>query len=208
MNLKRLHENGRFSAGSGGWAAGVLCVVTVLAGCGTKTGSDTLLKAYDLADSLHWTAAEPYIRSYLLEHPEDPGAHYLWGLYYLHGPDTWPGPAEGEFLFALDLIEREGGAGALGSFLDVPQLATFCHRELARIQLQEIHRELAGKVNRRRLRYHLERALEHVEAALALTPGAEGMEELREALQYYEALFGPPPAPASRVIAHQSEMRT
>src|SRR5690606_8421568 len=78
-----------------------------LSGCAAPDDpGKELIAIREGGDYQDWDAVRPALRAYLLEHPEDFVAHYLYGLSFLHLGAPQLTFAEGEFLTAQTLLSK------------------------------------------------------------------------------------------------------
>jgi|GEM_PF-3427311 len=184
------------------------CVTVVLAvtGCPKEAKDDVLLRGYACGKADQWDAARPFVREYLLDHPGDAGAHFLWGQCHLHGPTPWLEIARGEFAVTLQLIEKEGHSGLLNADLDSKKLTIMAHQETARACFRQIYLLAENKESADIIRRIAKEALLHVEKGLSIGPDIQELRDMREELNRQlgqEPQSQPPPrkTPSHTVVA-------
>jgi len=169
--------------------AGALCAT---AGCQRPAGDEILEQAYQLGEQYRWPDAKPLVRAYLLDHPDDAAAHYLWGRCYLHNSTPYLALAEGEFKTALNLFRRNNNLGILAEHFNPSQFEAALHRETARVYMRWIHEAEQQGLPAALVRTRLERALDEVRQGRALDPDSTVLKEMEQTLEGYLA---PSPIP-------------
>lgn len=162
------------------------------AGCQRPAGDDVLIQAYQLGEQYRWPEAKPLIRAYLLDHPDDAPAHYLWGRCYLHNSTPYLALAEGEFKTALNLFRRNHDLGVLAAYLEPQEFEAVLHRETARVYMRWVHEAMQQSMPAPLIRSQLERALDEVRQGRALDPDSKALKEMEQTLEGY---FAPSPEP-------------
>lgn len=113
-----------------------LLLVTAAAGCARPTV--TLQDGEALYLEGDYDAAIAVLKEYLIEHPEDAGAHfYLGSCYRLWRKGWFPLLAQGEIETAQALYERSGGKSPIPRFPDT-YFALRCQTELANVFLRHL----------------------------------------------------------------------
>lgn len=162
----------------------LICVTMALvtAGCAKVAEDEVLLHGYALGKADQWDAARPFVREYLLDHPGDAGAHFLWGQCHLHGPTPWLEIARGEFVVTLHLLEETGQPGLLNADFNTKKLTIMAHQELARACFRQIYILAESHGSDVALRRIARQALSHVEKGLTLAPDNQELRDMREEL--------------------------
>lgn len=81
--------------------------------------------------------AVPVLKSYLLKHPDDSGAHFYLGRAYLSMPSPWLMIAQGELDTALLFFNQNAKKSTIERFSDV-YFEQICYLESAKVNLQQI----------------------------------------------------------------------
>jgi len=168
---------------------GALCAT---AGCQHPAGGEILEQAYQLGEQYRWSDAKPLVRAYLLDHPDDAAAHYLWGRCYLHNSTPYLALAEGEFKTALNLFRRNNDLGILAAHFNPAQFEAALHRETARVYMRWVHEAAQQGLPAAFIRTQLKRALDEVRQGRALDPDSTVLKEMEQTLEEY---FAPLPIP-------------
>ncbi|MFP4500852.1 MAG: hypothetical protein ACLFTT_07630 [Candidatus Hydrogenedentota bacterium] len=166
-------------------AAGVAVLTAgYAAGCAPAPPDHAVLaKAYDNFDAMRYEAAVTGVKSYLLHHPRDAGAHWLLGACYRNMTPPWLTLAEGEFGVALALLEQTGRPGGLDRFADTQSLTFEIHRGRALAGMQWILAAMDRGMKPHHIRRLARQTLDHVQEALAMRPDHEELEEMRVTLR-------------------------
>lgn len=181
-----------------GKAVALACVtlVILMAGCRKDAPDDVLLRGYAFGKADQWNSARPFVQEYLLDHPADPGAHFLWGQCHLHGPDPSLEIARGEFSVTLFLLAQNDHSGLLNADLDTKKLTIMAHQEMARACFRQIYFLSEHHESAETLRTIASEALRHVEKGLTLAPDVKELQDMRAELNRQLGQDAPAPAPA------------
>jgi hypothetical protein len=164
------------------WHIGLCLLAPMFSGCETPVEEEVLRQAYQLGLEDRWEEVRPLVRPYVLAHPNDPGAHLLWGLCHSRRLEAWIIIAEGEFGEALDLFDARKEVGALGSLLSPDEFQAVVHCESARTALRSIREGLKAGAPRRVIKVKLEKAVQHVDTGLRLDPTSHLLQEMKKTL--------------------------
>jgi tetratricopeptide (TPR) repeat protein len=176
-----------------GWL-GVL-LAAAIAGCRGGERHDLIAQAHALGAQWRWEEAQPLVKAYLIQHPEDPSGHFLLGRTYLHQQPPYLTMAEGEFETALALFRKRGDCGGLAEALPGAEFESAVHREIARAQLRWAYEAMRVGIPFSRIRPRLEKALDNVQQGRALTPDSEPLAEMEQLLRAYLEHPDSPPSP-------------
>lgn len=172
-----------------GWAAGVTALAAaafLLAGCAPPAYDSTLLQqAAELGEKeQRWDEARPMIQAHLLKHPEDPVAHYYYGLTFLHRQDAQLTLAEGELLTAQALLERNGDIpeGLLGK--DPIVFKGEVYQKTALVYMRAYYESFRFNLPPEAQRDLLRKAIAQTETGLKANPDSVHMKD------YHQALMG------------------
>ncbi len=165
--------------------AGTALALTGLlfAGACRHVPDETLVQGYQFGKADQWDNARPFIKAYLNLHPDDPGAHYLWGQCHLHGPAPVLEIARGEFALTIVLLERDGDTGALRGHIEPESMRVMAHREIARACFREVHANAGNGHAVTNLNRVMREALRVVERGLGIAPGDQELLDMRLELQ-------------------------
>lgn len=176
-----------------GVAIPVLLVASalLLGGCPPPAYDSSLLQqAAALGKEQRWLDARPLIQRHLLEHPQDPLAHFYYGLSFLHLGEPQLTLAEGELLTAQALIER-GEPVAEGIFDgDEQKFMGELYQKTALVYIRAFREALVRDVPYEYTRVLLKKALAQTELGLKAYPDSHGLKEYETTLNEY--LHGTP----------------
>jgi hypothetical protein len=171
-----------------GWAASVAALAaaaSLLAGCAPPAYDAALLaQAAQLGEKeQRWDEARPMIQAHLLKHPDDPVAHYYYGLSFLHRKDALLTLAEGELLTAQALLERNGDIpdGLLGK--DPIVFKGEVYQKTALVYMRAYYESFRFNVPPEAQRDLLKKAIAQTEVGLKAHPDSIQMKDYQEALK-------------------------
>lgn len=164
----------------------------LLAGCGEPPYDATgLRQAAELGVKENkWPEARPLIREHLLRHPNDPVAHYYYGLSFLHLGEPQLTIAEGELLTAQALIERDHPVHQEALERDLQHFLGELHQKTALVYMRAYYESFRFNVPVDVQRELLKKSIAQTEQGLKANPNSKHLEEYLEALQ--EQLKGTP----------------
>ena len=124
----------------------LLClVVTGGIGCAARYDQQELSELFARAETLcrdqSWDEAQETLKTYLLEDPAHPGAHYYLARTYLVAKDFRPAVAEGELQTALRLFVQNGRVSPIERFSN-EYFEMICNFDAANVllwQMDELH---------------------------------------------------------------------
>jgi len=171
-----------------GWAASVTALAAtafLLVGCAPPAYDAALLvQAAQLGEKeQRWDEARPMIQEHLLKHPEDPVAHYYYGLSFLHRKDALLTLAEGELLTAQALLERNGDIpdGLLGK--DPIVFKGEVYQKTALVYMRAYYESFRFNVPPEAQRDLLKKAIAQTEIGLKAHPDSVQLKDYQEALK-------------------------
>lgn len=171
-----------------GWAVSVTALAaaaSLLTGCAPPAYDPALLaQAAQLGEKeQRWDEARPLIQAHLLKHPEDPVAHYYYGLSFLHRKDAQLTLAEGELLTAQALLERNGDIpdGLLGK--DPMVFKGEVYQKTALVYMRAYYESFRFNVPPEAQRDLLKKAIAQTEIGLKANPESIHMKDYHEALK-------------------------
>jgi hypothetical protein len=138
---------------------------------------------WDDMEMAAWVDLLPHIKTYTLQHPNDPSAHFMLGRCFRHLPRFQLTIAEGEFSTALHLFQSRGTPGGLTSIFTADEFEAAIHRELALINLRWAREAMVSGIPPRLYQPSLQKAMEHVEEGLQLNPKSQKLVDLAEMLK-------------------------
>ncbi len=154
------------------------------AGCQPVPDENQLLEAARLVQETNLEEAEPLIRDYLYHHPRDPGAHVLLARCYLYTFEVNLTIAAGELETARYWLDQTGDPGPVSTFGEQQDSIRFViHHDLARTYTRAIYHALENPLPPDALRAMARRALDNIDAALALQPGHAFLQDMRQELR-------------------------
>jgi hypothetical protein len=167
------------------FAAGLAALCVLAAGCGGESEPHpaVLIRALEHGLKHEWDAAQPLIREYLLGHPEDAGAHWLWGCAHLHRKQPWMSIADGEFETALALLRKSGDPGAIRHVVSAGRFEGMIYEKKALIHMRLAHEILAHTMPEHMVRPHLQKALVLVRKGRNADPASRKLREMEETLE-------------------------
>ena len=169
----------------------LVCAACLLAGCAAPTYDPALLKqAAALGEEQRWDEARPFIKAHLLEHPDDPIAHFYYGLSYLHLGAPQLTLAEGELLTAQELISRDIIPTEEVTGMEYFKFKGVLHQKTALVYMRAFREALRFNVPPEYTRELLLKAAEQVDLGLKCNPASVPLKEYRDFLQ--ETLHGTP----------------
>ena len=153
-------------------------------GCTPVPGADQLREAARLVQETNLEEAEPLIRDYLYHHPRDPGAHVLLARCYLYTFEVNLTIAAGELETARFWLDQTGDPGPVRTFGEQQDDIRFViHHDLARTYTRAIYHALENPLPPHALRAMAQRALDNIDAALALQPDHALLRDMRQELR-------------------------
>lgn len=171
----------------------LLAVVLMLGACGDWRDYEThhalMVQAHTLGQDDRWGEVTPLAREILLQEPHHPIGHFLLGTSLLRVASPALQVADGELLLALHLfttLDVEAQQALLRPLESIYTPETFTatiYTELARLHLRIIHQAASYSIPEHILAQHLEKALEYVEAGLALDPESLTLQMMEETIQ-------------------------
>ncbi|HIJ64392.1 MAG TPA: hypothetical protein HPP77_00470 [Candidatus Hydrogenedentes bacterium] len=105
------------------------------AGCGPAPEEDRLATAERMCLDQQWREAISVLKAHLLEHPDDPGAHFYLGRCYFNSGSDYLYSAGGEFETALTFFVKNGRKNTIERFPD-DFFELICHIEGAKVPLK------------------------------------------------------------------------
>lgn len=163
-----------------------MSVFLAVAGCSRPDENEAMRQAYRLGEQYHWQEALPLVKPYLLAHPQDPLAHFLWGAAHLHAKQPSLEIAKGELEYALSLLRSSHDLGALRGVMSEAQFEAVIHLKAALIYMRWAHEAMAQAIAPARIDEQLRIALQHVRKGLALDPQSSTLKEMEETLSYLD----------------------
>ena len=118
-------------------------MVCIALGCEANPPANGPAKSYETLERMtqeaQWDEAIPEWRRFLLDHPENSGAHFYLGRCYLNSETArWRLPlAEGEFETALALFLRQGKQSPIEGF-SARYFAFRCHIEAVKVCFEQM----------------------------------------------------------------------
>ena len=171
-----------------GWAVSVAALAAaayLLGGCAPPAYDPSLLKqAAELGEKeQRWDEARVLIRDHLLLHPDDPVAHYYYGLSFLHRQEAQLTLAEGELLTAQSLLERNGDIpdGLLDK--DPVVFKGEVYQKTALVYMRAYYESFRFKVPPEAQRELLKKAIAQTEIGLEAHPDSTHLKDYQEALK-------------------------
>lgn len=190
-----------------GWGANVVSLAAsafLLVGCAPPAYDPApLAQAAELGEKeQRWDEARPLIRDHLLKHPEDPVAHYYYGLSFLHRQDAQLTLAEGELLTAQALLERNGDIpdGLLGK--DPVVFKGEVYQKTALVYMRAYYESFRFNVPPEAQRDLLKKAIAQTEIGLLAHPDSVQLKDYQEALK---GLLGRLPQGAPDIMTRGAE---
>ncbi len=115
---------------------GVVAIGLCIASCGKPSEQEDLFaKGEALYLDQHYDDAIAAFKKYLLDHPDQAGAHFYLGTCYMGSKDNrWLGIAQGELQTAIALFERQGKVSPIPRF-NATYFELIGHINLAKIYL-------------------------------------------------------------------------
>lgn len=193
--------------GGRGWTAKAMAfavAVLFLVGCAPPAYDATDLKlAAQLGDKeQRWDEARPLIRAHLLRHPDDPVAHFYYGLSYLHRKDAQLTLAEGELLTAQVLLERNGGIPEGATEMDLTVFTGELFQKTALVYMRAYYESFRFNVPPEIQRDLLKKAVLQVETGLQTRPDSLA---LKDYLGTLKELLGRMPEGVPDIITQNAE---
>lgn len=169
----------------------LVCAGVLFAGCGRPAYDPGLLKeAAALGEEQRWDEARPFIKAHLVRHPDDPIAHYYYGLSYLHLGAPQLTLAEGELLTAQALLSRDIIPTEEVTGMEYFKFKGVLHQKTALVYMRAFREALRFNVPPEYSRELLIKAAEQVDLGLKCNPASVPLKEYRDFLQ--ETLHGTP----------------
>lgn len=185
MNRETARIPGLWGRGRAASVTALAAAALLLAGCAPPAYDPTLLaQAAQLGEKeQRWDEARPMIQAHLLKHPDDPVAHYYYGLSFLHRKDAQLTLAEGELLTAQGLLERNGDIpdGLLGK--DPVVFKGEVYQKTALVYMRAYYESFRFNVPPEAQRDLLKRAITQTEIGLKADPDSIQMKDYQEALK-------------------------
>lgn len=171
-----------------GWTGKVVALAVagfLLAGCARPAYDPTLLRqAAALGDKeQRWDEARPLIRAHLLEHPNDPVAHFYYGLSFLHRKDAQLTLAEGELLTAQSLLERNGDLPGGTLDMEPKVFKGELFQKTALVYMRAYYESFRFNVPPEAQRDLLKKAIAQTELGLKANPDSHALKEYMDALK-------------------------
>lgn len=160
-------------------------MLLLFAGCGADPPKPNLAEAEILVLDQKWVEAREMLKQYLVNHPDDAGAHFYLGRCYMLGEPLWPVVAEGEFQTALQLFNRNGKVSPLERYSS-QVFEWFCYKEMATTLLLQIDHLVEGGVMPFQFAPLIEQARYYYERAVELQDDPEGLAEMDAILRGLE----------------------
>ena len=153
----------------------------MLAGCPELVPESVLAQARQLGDEHKWDEARPFIKAYLLDHPEDVSGHFLLGRSYLGLAKPYLTQSIGELRMAETLTLADG---ALGVFSDQSreEFLSTIYQEIGRTHMRRVYEGINFGISPVQLKGFLEEALASVKRGLELQPDSGFMKEMEKTL--------------------------
>lgn len=171
----------------------VACVALLLAGCSLWVEEvDPIPGIVEAGEYQAWDEVRPVLKAYLTKHPEDPIAHYLYGLSYLHLQAPQLTLAEGEFLTTLYLLSSSQEFSPERIGVDRNTFAGRVHRKTALGYMRAYREGVQMGFSKRYCIGLLVKANEQVEQGLAADPTSTQLKEYQQFLRGELGLDSPP----------------
>ncbi len=162
-------------AGAAGFVLAALPLV--LAGCASSNDVELFRRALALSQEGRWAEAERFARAYVLKHPDEPGAHYLWGRCVAH-PNPQFALATGEFHTAQQLLLRKGELGLIGTEMTPSEFEAAIYQEMALLHMRWASYALDLEIPEALIYSRFSSALDNARKGLALTPESSFLMEM------------------------------
>jgi len=183
-----MHGHGATIGRSGGIPLAAMALAAaglMLAGCPAPAYDATMLKqAAEMGENeQRWDEARPLIQAHLLKYPDDPLAHYYYGLSFLHLASPQLTLAEGELLTAQSLLSQNQALpeGALEEELDV--FMGKLYQKTALVYIRAFREAIIRDVPYEYSRDLLKKALAQTELGLKANPAYHPLQEYLDFLK-------------------------
>lgn len=188
---------------TGRWRPLLVGLAVLLSGCGPTPYDGTPLKqAAELGQDQRWDEARPLIKKHLLLHPEDPVAHFYYGLSFLHQKNPYLMLAEGELLTAQRLLDNKARFRPEATDMDFEKFKGVLHQKTALVYMRAFHDTIELDVPYDYTRQLLLKASAQVDLGLRSDPDSPHLKEYGKFLE--ETLSGTP-AHAPDIVTRSAE---
>jgi len=195
MMLRRMtHVDRKYGSTGMHWALGLVLVGTLpfLSACSApESHARTLTDVAAGGDHQDWDQVRPDLQAYLLERPDDPVAHYYYGLSFLHRATPQLTYAEGEFLTALRLLDSVDEFPEETLEMTRGEFAGLVHRKAALVYMRGYREALRLKLPESYGMALLEKSNTQVELGLKADPDSGHLKEYSEFLRKALGLDSP-----------------
>ncbi|HDP34283.1 MAG TPA: hypothetical protein ENN29_04140 [Candidatus Hydrogenedentes bacterium] len=176
------------------------CFVAVVAvfgasACGKRPDDALLLKAWNHCEALEYNSAFPLVREYLLAHPRNPVAHYLFGKCHQQREKPSLTIAKGQYDMARYLFDLEGDMSILADIMTPSDFQATLHCDTALALLRTVvEAEEAGMPQKTSIPV-LRLARDHARKAAYFSPTSFFIRDLAQTLDTMLDRIAPPDTP-------------